>query len=84
MLIASAIQYYWIYIEQIHYTRDLRTTAQNTILNTLGIVIGNLIKLSVSHNASIIQAPVFLLSEIYRGLFTFTINSTQVTSHRQV
>lgn len=45
MLTASAIQYYWIYTEQIHYTRDLRTTAQNTILNTLGIVIGRLIKL---------------------------------------
>lgn len=45
MLTASAIQYYWIYTEQIHYTRDLRTTAQNTILNTLGIVIGSLIKL---------------------------------------
>lgn len=41
----SAIQYYWIYTKQIHYTRDLRTTAQNTILNTLGIVIGSLIKL---------------------------------------
>lgn len=45
MLTASAIQYYWIYTEQKHYTRDLRTTAQNTILNTLGIVIGSLIKL---------------------------------------
>lgn len=45
MLTASAIQYYLIYTEQIHYTRDLRTTAQNTILNTPGIVIGSLIKL---------------------------------------
>lgn len=45
MLTTSAIQYYWIYTEQIHYTRDLRTTAQNTIPNTLGTVIESLIKL---------------------------------------
>lgn len=32
------------YIQSIHYTRDLRTTAQNTILDTLRIVIASLIK----------------------------------------
>lgn len=82
MLTASAIQYYWIYTEHtLHeiWGQQHRIQYWTPLEYLLQAWLSHL----VSHNDSIIHAPAFLLSKVYRGLFTFSINSTQVTSHRQ-